>query len=192
VQRYEQAAEPFVQALAKRNYGEAYDLLSSAARTRVSLNQFVAPPDALAFQRNEQSPFMNVTPRDFAELMKKVEELYGLPQSVSSFLVFSTDPEVLARRSRAESGVMDSALAIGGMPDSIPMDVRRASVHGQIATTLTPEQRAQVAAGMDREPEELQTDPNFKPAFNVKVVLVEEDGQLKVGYFEFLPPSRWN
>ena len=45
---------------------------------------------------------------------------------------------------------------------------------------------------MDVKPEDLQKDTNFKPGFNVKVVLVEEDGQLKVGYFEFLPASRWN
>jgi hypothetical protein len=37
--------------------------------------------------------------------------------------------------------------------------------------------------------EELKKDENFDPYFNLKVVLVEEDGELKVGYFEFLPPS---
>jgi outer membrane PBP1 activator LpoA protein len=36
---------------------------------------------------------------------------------------------------------------------------------------------------------ELQKDENFDPYFNLKIILVEEDGQLKVGYFEFLPPS---
>ena len=37
--------------------------------------------------------------------------------------------------------------------------------------------------------EELKKSPDFDPYFNLKVVLVEEGGQLKVGYFEFLPPS---
>ena len=37
--------------------------------------------------------------------------------------------------------------------------------------------------------EELKNSPDFEPYFNIKVVLVEENGQLKVGYFEFLPPS---
>ncbi len=37
--------------------------------------------------------------------------------------------------------------------------------------------------------EELKKDQDFDPYFNLKVVLVEEAGQLKVGYFEFLLPS---
>lgn len=187
-----QAAAPFVHAIASQKYQEAYGLLSGYAKARMTLNQFVAPTDALTLERNEQSPFMNVTPANFAELMKKVEELYGLPQSVESLTVFSTDRDVLNRRSPEESGAIESASAIGAMPDSIPADVRRASVHGQIATQLTSEQLRQAALEMDMKPEDLQKDPNFKPSFNVKVVLLEEDGQLKVGYFEFLPASRWN
>jgi len=35
----------------------------------------------------------------------------------------------------------------------------------------------------------LQKDPDFQPYFNLKVVLVEEASALRVGYFEFLPPS---
>jgi predicted small lipoprotein YifL len=189
--RYLQAAEPFVQAIAHQRYQEAYGLLSRQARSRMTLNQFVAPADTVAFQRNEQPPFTHGTPADFAELMGKVEDLYGLPQVVESISVFSTDPDVLGHRSREESGIMESASAVGAMPDSIPSDVRRASVHVQIATQLTPDQLAQIAMAMNMSPEELQGDPNFKPSFNVKLVLVEEDGQLKVGYFEFLPASRW-
>ena len=30
---------------------------------------------------------------------------------------------------------------------------------------------------------------DLDPYVNLKVVLVEEAGQLKIGYFEFLPPS---
>lgn len=189
--RYVQAAEPFLQAIAHQRYEEAYGLLSRHAKSRMTLDQFVAPADALAFQRNEQSPFTNVTPADFVEMMKKVEDLYGLPQAVVSASVFSTDAAVLGRRNNEESEILESASAVGGMPDSIPSDIRRASVHAQIATQLTPNQLAQAAKLMDMEPEELQGSPNFKPSFNVKLVLVEEEGQLRVGYFEFLPASRW-
>jgi hypothetical protein len=188
---YLQAAKPFVQAIAHQRYEEAYGLLSRDAKSRMTLNQFVAPADALAFQRNEQSPFTSVTPADFVGLMKKVEDLYGLPQMVQSISVFSTDAGVLGRRNNEAPEMLESASAVGGIPDSIPSDVRRASVHGQIATQLTPDQLAQAASAMNMRPEELQEDPNVKPSFNVKVVLVEEDGQLKVGYFEFLPASRW-
>ena len=37
--------------------------------------------------------------------------------------------------------------------------------------------------------EDLKKSEDFDPYFNLKVVLVEEGGQLKIGYFEFLPPS---
>ena len=37
--------------------------------------------------------------------------------------------------------------------------------------------------------EALKKDEDFDPYLNLKVVLVEEGGQLKIGYFEFLPPS---
>jgi hypothetical protein len=190
--RYVQAAEPFVHAIAGQQYEQAYGFLSSHAKARMTLNQFVAPPDALTFQRNEQSPFLYVPATGFVELMKKVEDLYGVPQSVESLAVFSTDLEVLARRNVEGAGIVESASAIGGMPDAVGADIRRASVHGVIATALTTEQLRQAAAETDMKPEDLQKDPTFNPSFNVKIVLIEEDGQLKVGYFEFLPSSRWN
>ena len=37
--------------------------------------------------------------------------------------------------------------------------------------------------------EQLKKEEDFDPYLNLKVVLVEEGGQLKIGYFEFLPPS---
>jgi hypothetical protein len=188
---YLQAAGPFVQAIAHQRYEEAYALLSREAKSRMTLNQFVAPADVLAFQRNEQSPFMNVTPAEFVELMRRVEDLYGRPQTVESVSVFSLNPEVLSHSSKDASGILESATAIGGMPASIPNNIRRASVHVQIATQLTPGQLEHAATVMNADAEELHADPTFKSFFNVKLVLVEEDGQLKVAYFEFLPASRW-
>lgn len=190
--RYIQAAEPFVEAIVHQKYEEACRLLSGYARARMTLNQFVAPPDALTLQRDEQTPFTNVTPTGFAELMKKVEDLYGVPQSSEPLTVFSTDPDVLGRRIREGPRVLESASAVGAIPDSIPLEIRRASIHGWIVTGLTPDQFRQAAVEMGVKPEDLQKDPSFRPSFNVKLVLVEEEGQLTVGYFEFLPASRWN
>ncbi len=189
--RYLHAAEPFIQAIAHEKYEGAYELLSRHAKSRMTLNQFVAPADALTFQRNEQSPLMNVTPAEFIELMRKVEDLYGRPQIVESISVFSLDPEVLGHHSKEGADILESATAVGGMSDSIPNEIRRASVHVQIATQLTPGQLEHVATVMNANAEELQANPNFKSSFNIKLVLVEEDGQLKVAYFEFLPASRW-
>jgi len=37
--------------------------------------------------------------------------------------------------------------------------------------------------------DELKKSEDFDPYFNLKVVLVDDGGELKIGYFEFLPPS---
>jgi hypothetical protein len=103
--------------------------------------------------------------------------------------VFSTDPDVLNRRSREQFGAMDSMFAIGAMPDWIPAAIRRASLRGQIHTELSLQELERVAQTQGISVEELKKDENFDPYFNLKVVLVEENGQLRVGYFEFLPPS---
>ena len=103
--------------------------------------------------------------------------------------VFSTDPDVLNRRSKEKFGAVDSMFAIGAMPDSIPADIRRASLRGQIHTRLSAEEIEKAAREEGITVEELMKNPDFDPYFNFKVVLVEEEGQLKVSYFEFLPPS---
>lgn len=40
--------------------------------------------------------------------------------------------------------------------------------------------------------EDLKKSDDFAPYFNLKIVLVDEGGQLRIGYFEFLPPSMLN
>ena len=103
--------------------------------------------------------------------------------------LFSTDPEVLNRRSKEQFGAMDSMFAIGAMPEWIPADIRRASLRGQIHTELSPQELEKVAATEGISVEELKKCEDFDPYFNLKIVLVDEAGQLKIGYFEFLPPS---
>jgi hypothetical protein len=187
--QYLLAAKPFVVAVANQQYAEAYALLSSHAKARMSLNQF-APADQQAnFNQNESNPFVNVTAEQFAYLMQYVEAAHGAPRAPKMLHVFSTDPDVLNRRSKEQFGAVDSMFAIGAMPDSIPGDIRRASLRGQIHTELSPEQLEKVAQDQGISVEELKKDESFDPYFNLKVVLVEEDGQLKVGFFEFLPPS---
>jgi hypothetical protein len=155
----------------------------------MSLNQFAPAQQDADFQRNESNPFINVTAEQFAYLMQYVEAAHGTPLAPKMLHVFSTDADVLNRRSKEQFGAMDSMFAIGAMPDSIPADVRRASLRGQIHTELSPRELEKVANEQGISVEELKKDDKFDPYFNLKVVLVEEDGQLKVGYFEFLPPS---
>jgi hypothetical protein len=87
---------------------------------------------------------------------------------------------------------MDSMFAIGAMPEWIPADIRKASLRGQIHTELSPQELQNVAQREGISVEELNKNGGLDPYFNVKVVLVEEGGQLKIGYFEFLPPSIWD
>ena len=155
----------------------------------MSFNQFTPAEEQATFQQIESNPYSNVTAEQFAYLMQYVEAARGTPRAPKMLHVFSTDPDVLNRRSKEQFGPMDSMFAIGAMPEWIPADIRRASLRGQIHTELSPQELANVAQQHGITVEELKKDQDFDPYFNLKVVLVEEAGQLKIGYFEFLPPS---
>src|SRR5437016_4935608 len=187
--KYLVAAKPFFVAVANRKYADAYALLSSHAMARMSFNQFTPAEEQATFQQYESQPYVNVTAAQFAYLMQYVEAARGTPRAPKTLYVFSTNPDVLNRRSKEQFGAMDSMFAIGAMPDWIPANIRRASLRGQIHTELSPQELQNVAQSEGISVEQLKKDPDFDPYFNLKVVLVEEGGQLKVGYFEFLPPS---
>jgi hypothetical protein len=121
--------------------------------------------------------------------MQYVEAAHGAPRAPKMLHVFSIDPDVLNRRSKEQFGGMDSMFAIGAMPDWIPADIRRASLRGQIHTELSPQELQNVAQREGTSVEDLKKSGECDPYFNLKVVLVEESGQLRVAYFEFLPPS---
>ncbi|MBI3828305.1 MAG: hypothetical protein HY291_02240 [Planctomycetes bacterium] len=182
-----EAAKPFYTAIAAREYAKAYDLLSSHARARMSVNQFEPNPNDAAFKKNEDNPLKNVTADKFAELAGMFEKAYGKPRAVGHLSVFSTDAAVLARKSKETMGAMDSMFAIGNMPESVPANIRKASLRGQILTNLSQEDLDKAAKAEGLSVEELKKNPDFNPRFMLKVVLVEEGGDLKVGYFECLP-----
>lgn len=187
--KYLFAAKPFFIAIANRKYADAYALLSSHAKARMSFNQFTPVDDQATFQQIESNPYMNVTAGQFAYLMGYVEAARGAPRAPKMLSVFSTDPDVLNRRSKEQFGAMDSMFAIGAMPDWIPANIRRASLRGQIHTELSPQEVQKVAQQEGVSVEQLKKEEDFDPYLSLKVVLVEEGGQLKIGYFEFLPPS---
>jgi hypothetical protein len=187
--KYLLAAKPFFIAVANRKYFDAYALLSRYAIARVSLDQFTPAQQDSDVQQNQSYAFDNVTAEQFAYLMQYVEAAHGAPHAPKMLHVFSTDADVLNRRSKEQFGAMDSMFAIGAMPDWIPAEIRRASLRGQIHTELSPQELEKVAATEGISVEELKKSDDFDPYFNLKVVLVEEGGQLKIGYFEFLPPS---
>ena len=190
--KYLLAAKPFFIALANRKYADAYALLSRYAIARMSLEQFKPSEQDSDAQQNQAYVFDNVTREQFAYLMQYVEAAHGAPRAPKLLYVFSTNPDVLNRRSKEQFGAMDSMFAIGAMPEWIPADIRRASLRGQIHTELSPQELQNVAQREGISVEELKKSADFDPYFNLKVVLVEEGGQLKIGYFEFLPPSIWD
>jgi len=185
---YLAAARPFLDAIARRDYAAAYALLSTHATARMSPNQFTHVQDEAAMKRQELEAIANAKPADFAKLMQRAEADFGTPLSVESAGVMTTDPAELAGKASA----METAFSIGNMPDSIPTSIRKASVRAQILTKLPPAELAKIAKDQGVTVEELQKDESFAPYCNLKVVLVEEAGALRVGYFEFTPPSMWD
>jgi hypothetical protein len=190
--QYLLAAKPFFVAIANRRYAEAYALLSRYAKARMSFNQFTPAEDDAIYQQYEQTPYDNVTAEQFAYLMQYVEAARGTPRAPKMLHVYSTDADVLNRRSKEQFGAVDSMFAVGAIPDWIPADIRKASLRGQIHTELSPQELQNVAQREGISVEELRKNDDFDPYFNVKLVLVEEGGELSVGYFEFLPPSIWD
>src|SRR5437773_4860053 len=159
--KYLVVAKPFFIAVANRKYADAYALLSSHARARMSFNQFTPAEEQATFQQIESNPYSNVTAEQFAYLMQYVEAARGTPRAPKMLHVFSTDPDVLNRRSKEQFGPMDSMFAIGAMPEWIPADIRRASLRGQIHTDLSPQELANVAQQQGITVEELKKDQDF-------------------------------
>src|SRR4029450_13555857 len=100
------------------------------AIARMSLDQFKPAEQDSDSQQNQSYAFDNVTAEQFAYLMQYVEVAHGAPRAPKMLHVFSTDPDVLNRRSKEQFGAMDSMFAIGPMPDWITAGVRRGSLAG--------------------------------------------------------------
>jgi hypothetical protein len=186
---YFDAAKPFVEAIAARDYPKAYEYLSSHARAHASPNQFVAPDDDATTRRNELAAVRNLTAERFAQMLVPTEKEYGKPTKLLDLQVFSTDPVTLSGKGTSVENKLDSMFAIGMMPELVPSNIRKASLRSKLMVEPSPQQLAEAAKGQQTTPEKLKSDPDYQPYLNLKVVLVEEAGALKVGYFEFLPPG---
>lgn len=178
--------------VAARDYLGFFNELSSQARARMSVNQFAPAEDDAVFERNERAPRVNPRMEDFQSLVAMMEKERGQPARVLEVDVFSTDPDILAGRKKEKLDALEIMMAIGNMPDEIPAESRRASLRAHIGVTLPAAEMEELAKRYSTTPEKLATDPDFSPALTLKLVLVEEGGELKVGYFEFLPPSMWD
>ena len=189
---YFDAARPFAEAIRARDYAKAYGYLSSQAKGRMSPNQFVAPNDDSAYNKGEAALKLNVGAEEFASMMRATEKEYGRPAKLSQLDVFSTERAVLSGKAKSTEDKLDAMFAIGMMPASIHPDSRKASLRSRLGVELSPEQLAESAKALQMTVEKLKADPDFQPSITLKVVMVEEAGALKVGYFEFLPPGIWD
>jgi hypothetical protein len=182
------AAKPFLNALASGDHAAAYAQLSSHAKARMSPSQFFPPKDEAEHAANEKKAVANASERDFQVFVARVANEYGVPSKLISANQIETDPKILGGGGDA----MDTAFTIGLMPASIPAEIRKGAVRAQIGVRLPASQLKEIADQQGMTVEDLQKSEDFEPYCNVKVVLVEEGGTLKVGYFEFTPPSMWD
>jgi hypothetical protein len=186
---YFDAAKPFAEAIAARDYSKAYGYFSSHAKARMSPNQFVAPADDAVHKKNEAAAVQNVGLDQFARMLSATEAEYGKPAKLEELHVFSTDPVALSGNGKSVEQKLDTMFAIGMMPASIPVAIRKASLRSKLIVELGQEQLAQAAKDYQTTPEKLKANPDFQPYVTLKMVLVEDAGALKIGYFEFVPPG---
>lgn len=187
--RYLEVGRGVVTALAARDYAAFHGQLSSHARAQMSLNQFAPAEDDAVFEQNEKRPRLNPALSEFLDLMGAMEKQFGQPKRPLDLHVHSTEPDTLAGKKKEPMDALDILFAIGNMPALASADIRRASLRAQLQVDLSEAQLSEVAKARQTTIAELSGDPDFKPYLNVKLVLVEEAGELRVGYFEFLPPS---
>jgi hypothetical protein len=182
------AAIPFLDAIAAGNIPAAYSQLSSHAKARMSQSQFIQPADEAAHLANEKNAVVNATAQDFQVFVAKAANQYGVPSKVISADQIETDLEIL----QGKGDAMETAFSIGLISESVPAQIRKGAVRAQIGVKLGAGQLKEIAEREGVTVEELEKSEDFEPYCNLKVVLVEEGGALKVGYFEFTPPSMWD
>ena len=178
-----------VNAVAARKYEDFYAQLSSHAKSQMSLNQFAPEDNEAKFAANEKQPRRNVALPEFLTLMALAEKQFGAPSKPLNLHVHTTDPKVLAGDAASGLEQLDVMFAIGNMPKLASASIRKASLRASIGVALSPGQMEEIARSYQTTVDELAKDEDFQPYLNLKLVLVDEEGSLKVGYFEFLPPS---
>lgn len=189
--KYLEAAKPIVKAIVAKDYRSFYQMLSSHARASSNPHQFVTPQEE---HPKPQADLKDLTADQFVEWMKKMEAARGVPDKLTHVHLESTDPKILSGQAQGFDK-LEVMYAIGGMPATIPFNIRKASIRAQVACKLSDEQVKKMAELQKTTPKKVRQEDDEQDEdergtyFNLKFVLVEEDGTLKVGYFEFMPPS---
>ena len=176
--------QPFHEAVASRNYKAAFRLLSDYAKQDVSRRQVSQNlSQAEKTQLAKEHRITELTLAMFEEWMMPFEKIHGAPVHINEMAVDEMDPEILAGRGNA----LDTMFSIGVISDVVPSNIRRSAIRSYITGRHT-EKNTQYL--MEREGlSEAEVHEYFEPQFEMKTVMVEIDGKLKVGYFEFLKSS---
>ena len=190
-----QASRPILEAIVGRNYEALFELVSPHALKRVFPMQFGPTLDA---QGNEVTlqPVLNMTREHFMEAMKYMEGQLGTPTRVMHLYVQTTDPQELGGKADA----IDNMFNLGAIPAEVPVEIRRASLRAQLGCRIPEKDIARAAAEIGVSEDDIRSGKAFEgkgeqfesgegPYMNLKLVLVEENGRIQIGYFEFLPPS---
>lgn len=146
------AARPFLEALVAQDHAKAYGFASSHLRARLTQEAFA--------QKNREAHASLGTPIRLDNVGAEVD-----PVILAGGQTGDDELDKAANRLLA-------ATAIGDIPDSVPVSVRRASVSGN------------VVFGKSEDGEE-GTDPFYV----VTAVLVDDGGQLRVGHYFFRAAS---
>lgn len=175
--KFLEASKPIVEAVASRDYATFHQWLSSHALAKMREDQFYPMTDE---SPNAKPPVVlqNVTKEQFMEWMQKMEKVLGAPKSVRHPFVTSIDPQELSGKGDG----ITTMYALGGITADVPANIRKAAVRAQINCVFPQEPK-------EAGPKEAGEDADDGPYLNLKFVLVEEEGYLRVGYFEFMGPS---
>lgn len=190
--RYLKAAQPILDAIAARDYGRLFDLTSPLALKRVEAFQFAPAHDAEG-EPLDRPALHNVTREQFLEGLKRMEEELGTPLEIQHAYILTADPEELA----GGGDEFDRMMNLGAISNDVPPAIRRASLQAQISVRVPEKHVAAVASDLGVTEDEVRSGSVFgpegptdgeQPYLNVRLILVEDKG-LKLGYFEFSPPS---
>lgn len=190
---YLEAVRPMLEAVAARDYGRFFEFVAAVGLKKVSSEQFGPVFDEQGESKNLGPP-VEMNREVFLQHMQEMEKRLAVPLAVDHLYVQTLDPDALA----GKGDPFDRMLNIGAMPAEIPNEIRRASIRSQIRCLMNEEDAKPIAEdlGISLErakkgdfPPNDEYDPDEWPYLTLKLVLVEEDGNLKIGYFEFLPPS---
>ena len=175
------AAKPFLQAIAGNKFETAYEHLSTHAKKRMFDYQFSIGDDENP--RRKPTEFKDVSAEKFAELLQQFAKPFGRPARIQHYYVSTRDPNELSGVAKSNLEKFDQMINIGNMPADIPASIRKAALRAQIGTEVEKKKRKR------KQEDDEETDDGEGPYFNLKFVLVEEEGKLKVGYFEFFGPT---